>query len=107
MQSNQFLLLGHLRSYADFYRGLGLGITIFLTVDALVLWLLASLAKTDAARLRPILAVYLAGYLAFSVNSWFYFFIGPVIAELLIVACLAGAILTAKNSEGMTAAQPA
>jgi len=107
MQSNQFLLLGHLRSYADFYRGLGLGITIFLTVDALVLWLLASLAKTDAARLRPILAVYLAGYLVFSVNSWFYFFIGPVIAELLIVACLAGAILTAKNSEGMTAAQPA
>ena len=107
MQSNRFLLVGHLRSYADFYRGLGLGVTIFLTVDALVFWQLASLAKTDAARLRPILGVFLAGYLVFSVNSHFYFFIGPVIAELLIVACLAGALFSAKPLETMAAARQA
>ncbi len=96
MQSNRFPVLGVTRSYADFYRGMGLGITISLTMEALVFWLLASLAKSDAARLRPILGVFLAGYLAFAVNSWFYFFSGPVIAEILIALCLGMAILTAK-----------
>ena len=36
---------------------MGLGVTIFLTVEAIVFWQLGTLAKTDAARLRPILAV--------------------------------------------------
>lgn len=96
MQANRFSVLGVERSYADFYLGMGLGITIFLTIEAVVFWLLGSLAKADAARLRPILAVFMAGYLAFAVNSYLYFFFGPVIAELLIAACLGMAILSAK-----------
>jgi hypothetical protein len=91
-----FPAFGENRSYSDFYLGLGLGITIFLTVDAIILWLLASMAKDDAARLRPIIAVFALGYLAFAFNSYAFFFIGPVIAELLIVACLVAAIITAK-----------
>ena len=96
MKSNQFLLLGNTRSYWDFYMGMGLCVTIFLTVEAIVFWTLGSLAKTDAVRLRPILAAFLAGYLALAVNAWRYFFIGPVITELLIALCLALAIATAR-----------
>jgi hypothetical protein len=96
MQTNRFPVLGVMRSYADFYLGMGLGIAISLTMEALVFWLLASLAKSDAARLRPILGVFMAGYLAFAVNSWFFFFSGPVIGEILIALCLGMAILTAK-----------
>ena len=92
----RFQVFGLTRSYADFYRGMGLGITIALTMEALVLWMLASLAKTDSVRLRPVLAVFLMGYLAFAVNSYLFFFYGPVIAELLIAGCLASAIFTAK-----------
>jgi len=51
MQGNQFLLMGHVRSYADFYRGLGLGVTICLTFEAIVFWQLGALAKTHA---RPV-----------------------------------------------------
>lgn len=96
MKANQFLLFGHMRSYADFYRGMGLAVTIFLTVEALLFWLLGSLAKTNAQRLRPILAVFFVAYLALAVNSYTYFFIGPVITEILIALCLALAIFTAR-----------
>jgi hypothetical protein len=96
MRSNRFPVMGVTRSYADFYLGMGLGITIMLTMEALVFWLLASLAKSDAARLRPILGVFMVGYLAFAVNSLFYFFFAPVITEILIALCLGMAIVTAK-----------
>lgn len=92
----QFHVYGVTRSYADFYLGLGLGITIFLTADALLLWILASMAKTDASRLRPLIAVFALAYIAFAANSYLFFFSGPVIAEVLIVASLVAAFVTAK-----------
>ena len=95
----QFQVFGVTRSYADFYLGLGLGITIFLTADALLLWILASMAKTDASRLRPLIAVFALAYLAFAANSCLFFFPIPVIAEVLIVACLIAAFVTAKPLE--------
>jgi hypothetical protein len=96
MKSNPFVWMGNTRSYWDFYIGFGLGISIFLTLDAIVLWLLASLARTDATRLRPILLAYALGYLAFAVNSYVYFFLGAVITEILIVLCIASALLAAR-----------
>lgn len=95
----RFEVLGVMRSYADFYRGMGLGITIALTMDAAVLWVLASMARSDAARLRPILAVFCIGYLAFTLNSLAFFFAGPVIGEALIVVCLGAAIVTARPND--------
>ncbi len=41
----RFEVFGMMRSYADFYRGMGIGITISLTMDAAVLWVLASMAR--------------------------------------------------------------
>lgn len=99
MQSNHFLVMGLVRTYADFYRGLGLGISIFLTVEAIVFWLLASLARTDALRIRPILWAFLVGYLAFAVNSYLYFFLPPVIFEVLIALCFGLAIFTAQPAD--------
>jgi len=97
MKMNQFLLMGHMRSFWDFYRGMGLGATISLTAEAVLFWQLGSLAKTDARRLRPILTTFLVAYSGLAVNSYAYFFLGPVIAEILIAACLGLAIVTAKS----------
>ena len=96
MRANHFPVLGVTRSYFEFYRGLGLGITVFLTAEAIVFWLLASLAKEQAVELRPILWVFSLAYVALVVNSYVYFFSGPVINEALIAACLIGAIATVK-----------
>jgi hypothetical protein len=97
MKVNTFPLMGHTRSFWDFYHGMGIGVSISLTVEGVAFWLLGSLAKRDAASLRPILATFAVGYLAFSLNSYTYFFLGPVIAEILIAACLLVAIFTAKT----------
>jgi hypothetical protein len=97
MQSNHFLVMGLTRTYSDFYLGLGLAVSIFLTVEAIVFWLLADLAKSNPKGLRPILAVFLLAYLALAVNSWFNFFFAPVITEILIAIFLALAIFAAKT----------
>ena len=90
-------LMGHPRSYADFYMGLGLGATISMTIESIVFWLLGSLAKKDALRLRPIIATFAVAYLALAVNSYTFFFLAPVIVEIMIALCLATAIVTAKQ----------
>jgi len=99
MKANQFLVIGHMRSYWDFYRGLGLTVTICLTAEAVLFWQLGSLAKTDGRRLRPILITFMIAYAVLAVNSNAYFFFGPVVAEILIAACLGAAIFSAKPSQ--------
>jgi hypothetical protein len=107
MRANQFVVFGLTRTYFEFYRGLGLGITIFLTAEAIVFWQLGTLAKTDAMRLRPVIATFMIAYLAFALNSYAYFFSIPVIVEVVIAACLGMAIATAKAGEAARAGTPA
>lgn len=104
MKLNTFLLMGHTRSYWDFYLGMGLAVSIVLTAEAVIFWQLASLAKTDAVRLRPIIATLFSAYALLSVNSSSFFFIGPVITEIVIAACLALAFITAKPDASRAAA---
>ncbi len=98
MKTNQFPLMGFTRSFWDFYLGMGLSVSILLTVEALVFWHLSSLAKSHARKLRPILATFALGYLVFAVNSYRFFFFRPVATEILIALCLVVAILTASPS---------
>ncbi len=95
MKSNQFLLMGHVRTFWDFYHGLGLCVTISLAAESIAFWQFASLAKTDSRRLRPILITFALAYSMYAFNSSVYFFSGPVITEILIVASLGMAIATA------------
>ena len=95
---SRFPAMGVMRSYSDFYRGMGLSVSIFLTAEAIAFWLLASLARSDAARLRPVLAIFALGYLALAVNSYAFFFAAPVIVEAVIAICLGAAIFTASSS---------
>ena len=98
MKANTFPVMGFTRSFWDFYMGMGLAVSVFLTAEAIVFWQLASLAKTDALRLRPILITFTVAYLAFAMVSLTYFFPPPVITEVLIALCLIGAIVTAKSA---------
>jgi hypothetical protein len=61
------------------------------------MWQLASLARTDARRLRPMMATFLVAYLAIAVNSNAHFFFAPVDFELIIAGCFGVAIATAKG----------
>jgi hypothetical protein len=98
MQVNQFQVMGVTRTFWDFYMGFGLGASVFLTVEAVVFWQLSSLAKTDALRLRPVIAAFLVGFLGMAVVSYRYFFAAPVITEILIALCLGLAIAFANQT---------
>jgi hypothetical protein len=98
MKANPFQFMGATRTFWEFHRGLGLAVTIFLTVEGVVFWLLGSLAKRNAVDIRPILAVFALGYLAFAVDSLVYFFMLPVIFEAVIAACLVAAMASAKSA---------
>jgi len=100
MKANEFAVMGVMRSYWDFYMGFGLVVSVFLTVEGVVFWQLGSLARTDALRLRPVLATFLVGYLCVAVVSYRYFFAAPVITEILIALCLGLAIAFAKQVVG-------
>jgi hypothetical protein len=97
MKANQFTFMGSIRSFWDFNRGYGLGLTIFLTAESILMLQMSFLARTNARRLRPMMATFLVAYAVFAINSYVYFFAGPVIAELLIAACLGMAIATASR----------
>ena len=97
MKANQFLLMGATRSYWSFYMGMGLAVTVFLTVAAVVFWQLSSLAKTESGRLRPIYWAFLLAFVAMAVLSYAYFFLAPVVVELAIAACFAMAIFASRR----------
>jgi hypothetical protein len=98
MKSTTFPIMGITRSFWDFHMGMGLAATVSLTAEAILFWQLASLAKTGALRLRPILITFTVAYLALSVVTWTYIFPPPSITEILIALCLIGAIATAKST---------
>ena len=102
MKSNRFDVMGATRSYWDFFIGYGLTISISLLLQAVVFWQLADLAKTEAGRIRSIIAVFVMANAAFAVLAWRYFFIPPLVGSLLTVIVLGVAYLGARQREQAT-----
>jgi hypothetical protein len=103
MKTHSFEDQGFKGTYWDLYFGFGLIISVYLLVQAVVLWQVASLAKTDAIRVRPIVVSFLIAFVVNAALSWKYFFVVPVVLAGLIAACLAFALVLAGR---MQAAQP-
>lgn len=107
MKANQFLLFGHTRTYWDFYMGFGLSITISLLAEAVLLWLLASLAPILGARLRPILLVFAVENFLVAFNANRFFFFGPVIASTVLVCLFVAAFVAASSASSASASRAA
>ena len=54
MRSFHFDAAGVSRTYLDFYLGFGFLLGVYLLVQALALWQLASMAKAEPIRVRPL-----------------------------------------------------
>ena len=99
MKSHSFEAEGFKGTYWDLYIGFGLIITFYLLVQAAVLWQVASLAKTDAIRVRPIVVSFLIAFVINAALSWKYFFAVPVVMAGLIAICLATALVLAGRTQ--------
>jgi hypothetical protein len=99
MKNHSFEAEGFKGTYWDLYFGFGLIIGVFLLVQAVVLWQVASLAKTDAIRVRPIAVSFLVAFAINAALSWKYFFAVPVVLASVIAICLAIALVLAGRTQ--------
>lgn len=101
MKGQSFEVIGSTRTYWDFYFGFGVIISIYQLLLAVVLWQLAGLAKTDAARLRPIIASLLIAFVVNAILAWKYFFAIPVVMSVVIAIVLALVFYAAGKSKSV------
>ena len=92
MKSHRFIFLGAQRSYWDFYFGYALIAAIICVVETVLFWQAAGLG---AGVIRAVAGVFIAFNLVHAMLASRYFFVTPIIADLLITVCLVLAFLGA------------
>jgi hypothetical protein len=88
MKEVHFDTMGVNRSYFDFYMGFGWSISVTLAMQAILLWQLASHARTQAAAVRPMILVFAIANAASGIVALRYIFPLPAIFFLALVASL-------------------
>jgi len=96
MKTARFATMGTVRTYLDFYFGFGAAISGYLALQAIVLWQLASLAKSVANQVRPLIAALFASFVVNAILVWKYFFAVPLVFAIAIAICLAAAFISAR-----------
>jgi hypothetical protein len=88
MRSFRMDAQGVQRSYLDFYLGFGWSLSIYLVLQAVLLWQIALLDRVSPASARPMVAVFVvANALGAAVAEQFIFAV-PMVFFLAIAACL-------------------
>jgi hypothetical protein len=95
MKSRSFNVMGSMRTYWDFFYGYGWLLGLALLVEGILFWQLATIAKTNAAPIRPIIMLFCLNFVVTTIIAWKYFFIAPAVTEILIAAFLAAAYFAA------------
>jgi hypothetical protein len=95
MTTVHFDTMGANRSYLDFFLGFGWCLSISLFLQAGVLWQMATLAEPDAARMRPMIALFAVATLATGVIARRFIFAIPALFCAALVLLLVAAYVVA------------
>jgi hypothetical protein len=95
MRSVRFDTMGANRSYFDFFMGFGHSLSVLLVMEAVLLWQLATLARSNALSVRPMIAVIALATAACGVIAWRFIFAVPAIFSLVLVLTLSVAYVLA------------
>ena len=96
MTTVRFDAMGTNRSYLDFYMGFGWALTVAMAMQTVLLWQMASLARTNPAGVRPMIAVIALATIAGAIISWRFLFPIPALFSLALVIPLAAAYVVAR-----------
>src|SRR5262245_6831004 len=96
MTTVRFEAMGASRTYLDFFMGFGWSLSVTMLLQTVLLWQLASLAATDAARLRPMIAAFALATAACGLIAWRFIFPLPVVLSAVLLACLVVAFALAR-----------
>jgi len=96
MTDVRFNVMGANRSYLDFYMGLGWSISVLMLMQTILLWQLASLARTEPARLRPLIAVIALATAGGGLIAWRFILPIPALFSLVLAIVLGLAFMTTR-----------
>ena len=96
MTAVRFETMGANRSYLDFFMGFGWSLSVTMLLQTVLLWQMASLARTDAARLRPMIAAFAVATLAGAIIAWHFIFPVPALFAGALLIPLVGAYAVAR-----------
>jgi hypothetical protein len=96
MTAVRFDTMGANRSYLDFFMGFGWSISVAMVMQTVLLWQMASLARTNPASMRPMIAVIGLATVASGVIAWRFIFPVPALFSTALVIALAAAYVVAR-----------
>jgi hypothetical protein len=96
MTTVRFATRGANRSYLDFFMGFGWSISVFMLMQTVLLWQVASLARTEAAHVRPMIAVFALATLASGLIAWRFIFPLPALFSGALFIALVAAYVVAR-----------
>jgi uncharacterized membrane protein YesL len=95
MRTFHFDFAGVNRTYLELYRGFGFLLTVYLLLQAVLLWQLAGIARTDRKLALPMVWSFFLATIVMSVLTWIYLFPTPVYFDVALLACLGWALIAA------------
>src|SRR5262249_11537772 len=95
MTAVRFDAMGASRSYFDFFMGFGWSLSIAMVLQTVLLWQMASLARTNAPGVRPMIAVLALATLASGVVAWRLIFPLPALFSAALAIALVVAYVAA------------
>ncbi len=87
------------RSYFDFFMGFGWSISVAMVLQTVLLWQLASMARSDPAAARPMIAAFALATLASGAIAWRFIFPVPALFSAALVIPLAVAFVVAGRAD--------
>ena len=88
IRSTHFHIAGFSRTYADFYVGFGLQVSVLLLLAGILAWQLGSVSMETLREMRATAWALALGFGAVTVLSWRYFFSIPIAFSSAITVCL-------------------
>ena len=96
MATVRFETMGASRSYLDFFMGFGWSISVFMLMQTVLLWQIASMARTNAVQVRPLITVFALANLASGIIAWRFIFPMPAVFSVVLVLVLVAAYAVAE-----------
>ena|SRR5689334_19395978 len=97
MATVRFETMGANRSYFDFFMGFGWSISVAMLLQTVLLWQMASMARTNALHVRPMIAVFALATLVSGIIAWRFIFPMPAIFSGVLFLALLAAYMSAKS----------
>ncbi|HVY24361.1 MAG TPA: hypothetical protein VG962_13505 [Steroidobacteraceae bacterium] len=93
MTTVRFNVMGASRSYMDLYMGFGWSIAIAMILQTALLWHMSTVARTDPAAVRPMVALMALATAASGVIAWRFIFVVPALFSIALLVPLMLALI--------------